>query len=511
MSRRFDRATIARCGATVVVALGLMVTWSLATARYAGPDEPAHVLRAAAVANGEFEGRPVPGLAPGFRAVVVPAVLASGDPSCFRHAARRPAVCAVAAEGIVGTARAATSAGTNPPLYYAMVGIPVRLLADPSQVVWYRIIAAAWCALALACALGRSRSIGPPGLVVAGLTPAAWFLFGVVNPNSLEISLAALAWVAVVRLLRAGTASAGEIAWFSVPAALAIAIRPIAVIAVAAMVVVVLVGRGGWRQVLRLVPSWQARTALLAPPLTAVLSIAAWTWWSSVDVNDPRTASTLSLLATLRRAVQDTSRTLRQMAGSLGWLEFSAPSVAQLSWWILIAVAGVLVLSNRSGIRWAWVSIAALLLAMPIVFEVTVAHRVGFIWQGRYSISTGIGLVIVGFGLGFDRCADTSGSRRVRLAVLVLPAIAEVATFWTALRRFTVGTDGSWWFTRAAWHPPLPPLVLVGVNAALFVALLLGLSLGLGDLAAHDVERGSGPEPLDLLGAEGVQTLEVDR
>ena len=71
--------------AQVGVVLALMLTWSMATARYGGPDEPAHVLRAAAAADGDLVGARVAALAPGYRGVAVPAALATGDPSCFRH------------------------------------------------------------------------------------------------------------------------------------------------------------------------------------------------------------------------------------------------------------------------------------------------------------------------------------------------------------------------------------------------------------------------------------------
>jgi len=43
---------------------------------------------------------------------------------------------------------------------------------------------------------------------------------------------------------------------------------------------------------------------------------------------------------------------------------------------------------------------------------------------------------------------------------------------WTALRRYTVGTNGSWFLTGARWDPPLPPFVLLAANALLIVALM---------------------------------------
>ena len=101
--------------------LGLLATWAIGTARYGGPDEPAHVLRASAVAHGQVQGE-VPDsasieLAPGYRIVDVPASLASGDPACFRHDSAVTPDCAVPSTS-TATVPAATSAGVNPPLYW---------------------------------------------------------------------------------------------------------------------------------------------------------------------------------------------------------------------------------------------------------------------------------------------------------------------------------------------------------------------------------------------------------
>ena len=62
---------------------------------------------------------------------------------------------------------------------------------------------------------------------------------------------------------------------------------------------------------------------------------------------------------------------------------------------------------------------------------------------------------------------------RPRLAVwlAIASGLAEVLTLWATLRRYTVGVHGSWFFVHSRWQPPLPPFVLLGLNAALFVAV----------------------------------------
>jgi hypothetical protein len=465
--------------------LGVFTTWSLATARYGGPDEPGHVLRAAAVARGDLLGEAVDGLVAGFRSVEVPAALTTGDPRCFRHDRREPATCATATRGVSGVRRAASSAGTNPPWYYLAVGLPVRAVGDVSRVSWYRLAAAFWCAAALALAFVRAAPRRRVGLVVA-LGPAAWFLAGVVNPNALEIALAALAWVGVARVLdRVDPTgpSVGDVAWIGVPTALMILIRPVAAVAVVTMLAVAAVlfrtrrGMNRW--------CW---AMLTGPPAAAVLATFAWSEWSGIVVRDPRAASAEGLLHRFGDAAGGTAATLRELAGSLGWAEFSAPWPLQLVWWSAVLGAGIVAWRCRGAQRVAWLVIAASVVAVPVAFETALAGRLGFIWQGRYSISTAIGLVLI---------APMRWARRGWW--LGAAMAAEVGSLWATLRRYTVGTNGSWLLRDERWHPGVPPFVLLGLNAVLMLALALwvaGAAAGaaeqsagaVGDLLAHDVQ-----------------------
>ena len=106
-----ERGLAALSATAALVIIGC--TWAFAIARYGGPDEPAHVLRAVAVAHDDLPGKAVAGPEPGYRQVTVPAPLGSGDPSCFRHHETITAGCAVVTHG-TGTTNVATSAGTVP-------------------------------------------------------------------------------------------------------------------------------------------------------------------------------------------------------------------------------------------------------------------------------------------------------------------------------------------------------------------------------------------------------------
>lgn len=461
------RAGLASVRAFIIgcLLIGMFATWAVGTARYGGPDEPAHILRAAAVGDGDLLGRRAIGLPPGYRSVRVPAQLTTGDPSCYRHDDDIPAVCGVEDPGATGFATAASSAGTYPPLYYALVGVPVRLLGQASDVLSYRLISAAWCAAVLAVAVVRLRRSASVGIIC--LTPAAWFLCGVVNPNSLEVALAVLAWVGVAGVRRSSAALAlADVCWISVPLAVAILIRPVAVVAGVAVIGAAVISISSRREA---VPG-RVWLALFGPTVGSVVASFGWAVWAGVVVSDSRTADPAPLSEAVRRTLDDTTETWRELAGSLGWLEFSAPWFSHVIWWSIVGVAGWLALRRHSALRWSWLWVAGVMVVGPIAFEVIFASKVGFIWQGRYSIPTAIGLVVLGAPEHSTRMSHRASSLMLGAAMA-----AQVATLWVVLRRYTGGAHGSWWFIGAAWNPPVPPLLVVLVNVVLATMLTLAI------------------------------------
>lgn len=409
----------------------LLATWSLAIGRYGGPDEPAHVTRAYAVAHGDLLGSPTDEFTSGYRVVTVPSGLGTGDPACYRFDPAASDECAVRAES-TSPVRVASAAGINPPLYYALVGVPVRLMLPADEVVSYRLVAAGWVAAVLALAALRLARHGTRALIgLAVLPPSVWFLFGVVNPNALEIALVALAWVCVTPVGRRLTASD----WIAAGTALALAVamRPIAAVAALA------VGTVGWLLDRRDDPHRPSRFPTpqvvgFATPLSlAVAAVVAWHSWADVVISDPRTATDRSTFDALLASIGGVPRTASELVASLGWLEFWVPFVVMVGWTSLIVV--IVARSRPSvGAFALWVGV---LLVPPIVFEVVAADDVGLIWQGRYSLPVFVGLGAV--------VLSSPRLRSLPHATLPVVAIAEIATFaWTS-RRYDVGTDGPWW------------------------------------------------------------------
>ncbi len=428
---RSTAVTHLRQGALAFVGFGLLLTcWAATIGRYGGPDEPAHVLRAHAVAHGDLLGAPAAGLPPGYRTVTVPAGIGTGDPACYRHDPTVTSACATATE--TGPVTVATAAGTNPPLYYALVGLPPRFFGYSDDPLAYRLSAVTLVSLVLALAVTRLRLRDERRVLGAALiTPSCWFLWGVVNPNSLEIALVALAATGIGyrRPL-----DRRDHWWISVPLAAAIAMRPIAVAwALALLVVVEVIAH---RDLTR-----RQRLIVWAPPAVAVVSVMVWNAWSGLVVDDRRTAEAGSLFDAGRESLGGLPRSGAELVASMGWLEYWAPWLASAAWGGAVLV---LAFGRPRPARGAWAVLAAALIAVPVGFEMLLYGRVGLIWQGRYSLPVVAIAVVIALG------SITRPLPRVAVhAMSGLAAVGTIAAFWSASRRYATGTDGPWWFAGA--------------------------------------------------------------
>jgi hypothetical protein len=423
-------------------------SWAMAIARYGGPDEPAHVIRAAAAAHGDLRGRPVAKLEPGYREVRVPATFATGDPACYRHSETTSAACAVASNETADVG-VATSAGTAPPWYYVIVGVITRMLSAGHAVMAYRMASVLLCALVFGYAMARAIGSRRGAWLVIALTPSSWFLVAVVGTSGIEIALVALALVEAVARFHP-SARPESLARVTVPLAICLVLRPAAAIdiAVVALVLIPTLPR----------PVTKRRVGVLVLPLAlAGVASLAWSRWTGMIVRDRRTADTESFLPALWRSVRGIPLTAHQAVGALGWNEFFAPFIAQAVWVGMLAFAVWVVAQSTD--RWwhlRWIVLAVLL---PTVVEVIVHRRIGEIWQGRYSIPFAIAGVLYG-------ARGPRPSMALMRGLVFAAACAEVLTLWQTLRRYMVGLDGSMTLQGAAWRPPLNPWLLLAVNAA---------------------------------------------
>jgi len=463
----------ARLGIAVAATLGvLLVCWAATIGRYGGPDEPAHVVRAYAVAHGEVRGDAAPGLAPGYRVVRVPSSLGTGDPACYRHDPTTTSTCAAADPAASPFVRVATSAGANPPLYYAVVGLLPRVAGVEGDPLAYRLAAVALVAMAIGAAAARLRlEAGRAVLLAALVAPSCWFLWGVVNPNGLETALVALAATGIVR-----RSSGRALLWTSLPLAFAIAMRPIALAWAIAMLALIELRE---RREVHGRLQRRDRVVLWSPIAAAVATVAAWSAWSGLVIDDDRTARTGSVIAAVGDSLGGVPRSSLELVASMGWLEFWAPWPAVAAWCAAATAVVVAVVRRRSAATApptalptaVWLVLLGAALVVPLVFEVALYEHVGPIWQGRYLLPVLAIAAVVAVG------TITRVPARLARVVVALAGVAAVTTHWAVARRYSVGTDGSWWLHHgdhtSRWLTPGWWVVVHGVAVSVVVARLL--------------------------------------
>jgi len=459
----------------------LSVLWSFATPIAAAPDEPAHMVKAAAVVRGELLGTPGPDGTP----VTVPQYIAyTHAQTCTAMNDSVTANCLPAVPGdpdrIVGSA---TTAGLYNPLYYVMVGWPTLLFDDSSGVYAMRVvsavIASGFLALAAMLLLTWRRRALPLVAFGAAITPMVLFLNGSVNPNSVEIAATLAAFIAVTTVVMRAPeripASAAAVAAVSgVVAANMRGLSPLW-LAVALLAPFLLAGRP---QILAIVRSWRVRISVIV--IAAGVGFAlAWllisnSLGSHTDLPDDRpvvpylgSSPITGFLLMLAR----TGSQLQEMIGRFGWMDTAAPVEVYAVWTLLIGglVVGALVLTRGRRLLYAG-ALAAAFLLLPALAQAAFISGGGFIWQGRYSLPLLV-VLLVGCGVALSERFDIAEARTRRiLAVGVCTAWAAAQTyvFAATLHRYAVGVDGSWpdAFLAPQWAPPGGMLLLTIAFAA---------------------------------------------
>jgi hypothetical protein len=256
-------------------------------------------------------------------------------------------------------------------------------------------------------------------------------------------------------------------------AAAAIVVRPTAAAAGLAIVAILASNRWGLRRL--------GRTA--APLAVAVVAVQVWSSWIGLTISDVRTRTRQA--RPIWHAISNLPTTFEQAVGSLSWLELGIPWPVTVLW--CVGALTTFTIAWRSSQRHSgWAIWLAVLIVTPIAFTVVTEQRIGYIWQGRYSISTLIGLAALALA------SERTPARFARLWLSVY-AVGESAAFWVALRRFSVGTNGSWWFSDdGRWNPRLGPIALIAVHFVLIggVCVFAHAATNRADNLSRDDELG---------------------
>ena len=466
---------------TFALLVGSMTAWNFASPPGSGPDEAPHVVRAASIDRGQLIGDPDPVEGGGSRIVQVPAVISAlnGIPRCWKGFPRTGAGCSPAFNGTQTIVDVRTPAGAAPPAYYAIPALALRIKTSSGGVYLARELSAIVCAALIGSAVGLTRLVGSrPYLTAAlfvGLTPTTLFISSVVNPSAMEISSAILLWVAVLLLATEPVTSPHHttFVWATAVAAsifvLARQLSPLWLAVIAAA----FVGLAGVKKTWRILSSKQG---IAASALVGVATVAAVAWLKleAPLKSQNGLARDISTTKALSSAVGNVGYVYQTAVTGIGWLDFRVPQWAVLVY--SIAAGALLLIGVAAGSRRVRIVIGALLaatVALPVLIEASQYASLGQTWQGRYSWPLAIGvLLLCGMALDQSKSVGRPASLKIVRIGLALVALANVATFYFALRRYDVGIRGPVWFVgESGWDPPLSigPLLLFGLVSVILV------------------------------------------
>lgn len=462
----------------------IAIVWSLATPVSAAPDEPAHIVKAASVVRGQFVGEPST-----FGHVVqVPRYIASTQSeTCFAFHPQVPASCAQPLPGDPGeVVDSTTSAGLYNPAYYALVGWPTLLFDDATGIYAMRAVSGILTALFLAAALMMTTTLRRPLIPFAAIAiaspPMLLFLAGTVNPNAVETTATLAVFTAMAAIVTQSRDDLLAERCIILASAAAVAVNTRALsplwLAVAVLVPLLLLHRGRLAELLRTTPvRWAIAATAAASAFAVAWILGANSLTAAIDDEQsfqqfPGEGS--SPVTGFFIVIRDTFDFAQSMIGSFGWLDTPAPGVTFFVW---AALTGTLLVVASTILRGRELAFAATLVAafllLPAVVQGVYITGGGLIWQGRYSLplfamlAVGVAIVV---GERLEPLTVWMG-RRIVLIVGIAWAVAQVASFASTLRRYAVGTDGTWRnaFFAPDWSAPGGNLVLVLAFGVLIV------------------------------------------
>ena len=467
--RGFRARRVASWAAGFLIVFTLLTAWSLATPRYAAPDEPAHAYRAASLVRGQLLGRPVN--VPGDPRVVVqvPTTLTAVGPGCFAFQSQIPASCMLGWTGRLGFRPVSTYTGRYPPLYYLVVGLPSLLTTGARMLLWMRLAGDVVNALFLTAGFAMLRRLRTPWALVGGVvavTPMVLFIGSVINPSGLEICSAFALWCSLLAAVRAPIlGSRSSLIWAVVSAVVMESTRGLSPVLMAGTVVAVAAVAGRDR-LLAL-----ARCRLVRISGVVVLGFgmlaAAWTLINgalSLAPVSPIPASVSSGRILGLVLVKDSH--VEQLVGLFGWLDTPVPQ-----WVITVWIAATLTLLAGLAINRAWRTLVVALVLLLGCFafltfgDILQARTLGLVSQGRYVLPLAVGIpLLAGATISWRRPRAQLGAQ---MLVGVL-AIGQIQSFTHALQRYSTGIPERFPLRYGTWSPPFgAPLLTAAVIAAL--------------------------------------------
>lgn len=508
----------------------LSASWSLASPLGSSPDDPAHLVKAAATARGEINGVSgfveAAGLQP-VRYYNVPAAYAAlnspGAPlQCYAFHASVPASCGHSDFSSTALVSVPTTAGHYNPIYYAAVGWPSLFAPGPTGMYLMRLVSALLCSLMLAAAVLLAAQWRRPAFPLLGVacaaTPMVLFLDGMVTPNAAEASSSVLAWTAALSITMDPRPELlkRRLALLVVGLAVLANARPlgaewIVVILAAALIVK---RRGALAGMLRSRAVWAAGAAAAVAGLVGV----GWSMSHGDNAKVPYQPS-FAFGPAAHYALNQTEWYIKGIVGVFGWLDTPSPAVTYYFWLGVITL--LMVVAWACGRLLDGLAVLGMLVGVifiPILAQGVEAKHLGYIWQGRYLLAFAVGLPILAGCIIAQRGIQIPAAlqRRVVVAALFLLALANFASFFHAMRRYTVGLGKALFFTHVHWQPPGTWFLLVALYAvavAAFVLLMIAASESRDESRpATAAEEPAPEEPAHAEAApEGLPTQQLPR
>jgi hypothetical protein len=462
--------------------------WALTLPRLTGPDEAAHAAKAAAVVRGEFTwvaryevvgtGRGDPTRVETW--VIVPRAYAQLDYGCIAVKPIRSADCLPPLSDETVEVAALNSAGSYPPSAYLALGWPSLIFSPEGALHAMRAVHIVLCSAFLASALVAARRADLSRLTILGvaaaLTPMVFFLASVVNPNGLEIATSVCVICAGLDVLGGRSPTQGRaVARLFVAASVMTLIRPASIalaIAAIALVLLVVATRA------RLAALIRDRRFQIGLGALGLAFVASGAWLIFADPlgavwGAPRPG--LSRTDAFRQSFELLPWRGRQMVGVFGWVDAPAtlPAWAASVW--LAVVAALVGCALWVGSWRSRIGVVSSVLAVVglTTSEALEAERVGFIWQGRYSLPLAVTIpILAAFVIGRSDRIPARWREPLAGSAFVVLALVQWLAVAVTLRRFVIGESSPILdvITTDGWDPPLAPVVVLGGAALMLVA-----------------------------------------
>jgi hypothetical protein len=466
-----------RLFALAFVGFFLMIgAWSVAVPYDGTPDEHDHVYRAIGVVSGDITPEPTAAVRGSGAFQTIPKGF-EATPCWLPYPDKTPADCAGGdPSGDRTPVRVGSGAGRYQPVYYAIVGLPLKLWPGWPGLILARLISGALAAALLAGAVTAIARYTRGRLMMAGLvaavTPMATYFAGSINPNGLEIAAGVAFFAAMIplflgppeRISPALIRLAGISAlWLATLRSVGLVFLFFALVSLALPP-----GAGNLRAVLRI---REARWWIVGVAAAAAASLVWIVAMQAGDLGDFRTGH-YSATQAVFAVVDRWPNLFTQMVGMTSWLYFVfMPAPAYVVWLVLAGAVIVLALLFGGGIeRFRLAGLITGGLLMPTAIQIAFMNRTGFITQGRYLLPGLVGvLLLAGYVLerrGLDPARGRTLTRMLVVALLPIHLLCLVV----GMARWQRGipADGRIGISTlnpfgGRWQPPLTsvtPLVL---------------------------------------------------